>query len=108
MAFLATTDAERSMAFYRDQLGLTFVADEPFAVVFHAGPTVLRIQKVAMLSPAPYTALGWHVPDIGEEVAALVARGVVFERYDFLEQNAAGDLDHPGRGEGRLVQGSGR
>lgn len=90
MAFVAITDAARSTAFYRDKLGLPLVADEPYAVVFHAGPSVLRLQKVDKLVPAQFTVLGWHVPDIGEEVAALAARGVVFERYDFLEQDASG------------------
>jgi len=36
MAFVATSRADESLAFYRDVLGLRFVADEPFALVFDA------------------------------------------------------------------------
>src|SRR5580698_6883046 len=45
-AFSATTNAERAKTFYRDQLGLTLVSDEPFALVFDAHGTMLRVQKV--------------------------------------------------------------
>jgi uncharacterized glyoxalase superfamily protein PhnB len=90
MAFVATTDAPRATAFYRDTLGLPLVSDDPHAVVFFAGPSVLRLQKVETFVPAPFTVLGWHVPDIAAEVAALGARGVAFERYPFLTQDETG------------------
>ena len=44
--FIATTDAERAKAFYRDQLGLRLVSDERFALVFDAAGTMLRVQRV--------------------------------------------------------------
>jgi uncharacterized glyoxalase superfamily protein PhnB len=90
MAFVATTDAKRARGFYRDQLGLPLVSEDDSAVVFFAGASVLRVQKVKELVPAPFTSLGWHVPDIAAEVAALTARGVCFERYEFLTQDGAG------------------
>ncbi len=46
MAFSATTDAERAKAFYRDQLGLRLISDEPYALVFDAAGTMLRVQRV--------------------------------------------------------------
>lgn len=98
MAFLATTDAARATAFYRDRLGLALVADEPYALLFFAGHSVLRLQKVESLTPASFTALGWHVPDIEAEVATLTARGIVFERYDFLPQDSAGIWTSPSGG----------
>jgi hypothetical protein len=64
--------------------------------VFHAGDTMLRIQKVREVSPPPFTALGWHVADIAADVAALTERGVAFERFGFLEQDAAGVWTAPG------------
>jgi uncharacterized glyoxalase superfamily protein PhnB len=90
MAFLATTDAVRALEFYRDTLGLELVSDDEWALVFHAGGTLVRIQKVHALVPAPFTALGWHVPDIAEAVRLLEQRGVAFERYTFLAQDDAG------------------
>jgi catechol 2,3-dioxygenase-like lactoylglutathione lyase family enzyme len=85
--FLATADAELSRAFYERVLGLTFVADEPPALVFQVGDSMLRIQKVDRVHTAPYTALGWAVPDIRRTVHQLRAAGVVFQRYDSLNQD---------------------
>jgi len=96
MAFLATTDAARAAAFYRDTLGLELVADEPYALVFRGGGTMLRIQKVREHRPAQCTALGWHVPDMTAAVEQLTARGVRFERYPSLEQSSAGVWTAPG------------
>jgi catechol 2,3-dioxygenase-like lactoylglutathione lyase family enzyme len=90
IAFLATTDAPRARAFYEGVLGLRFVADEEFALVFDADGTMLRIQKVRELKPLPHTALGWKVSDIRTTIAALRERGVSFERYAFLQQDSAG------------------
>ena len=88
--FLATANAERSRTFYEQVLGLAFVADEPPALVFRVGDRMLRIQKVDRVQAAPYTALGWAVPDIRQTVHDLSAKGVVFQRYDGLNQDADG------------------
>jgi catechol 2,3-dioxygenase-like lactoylglutathione lyase family enzyme len=90
IAFLATTNAARTEAFYRDTLGLELVAVEEWALVFEVGGTMLRIQKVREHTPPGYTVLGWHVPDVAQEVAALVDQGVTFERYPYLQQDEAG------------------
>ena len=90
MAFAATVDAERARRFYADVLGLRLVSDEEYALVFDANGVMLRLQKVQELSPHPFTALGWLVDDIRSTVAGLVERGVVFERYGFLPQDADG------------------
>src|SRR5689334_10318535 len=85
--FLATANAERSRVFYERVLGLTFVADEPFALVFRIGDSMLRIQKVERVNAAPYTALGWAVSDIHQTVRDLRAAGVVFQRYEGMTQD---------------------
>jgi hypothetical protein len=46
-------------------------------------------------NPAPYTILGWKVPDISAAVQQLTATGVAFERYPFLEQDADGIWSAP-------------
>jgi catechol 2,3-dioxygenase-like lactoylglutathione lyase family enzyme len=96
IAFLATTDSARSRAFYETVLGLTFVADEPFALIFDCHGTMLRIQKVAALTPAPFTALGWHVDDMAATVSGLVAQGVVFEKFPGMPQDERGVMAFPG------------
>jgi catechol 2,3-dioxygenase-like lactoylglutathione lyase family enzyme len=86
--FLATANAERARAFYELVLGLAFVADEPPALVFRVGESMLRIQKVEQVHPVPYTALGWEVSDIRQTVRDLRTAGVVFQRYDGMNQDA--------------------
>jgi catechol 2,3-dioxygenase-like lactoylglutathione lyase family enzyme len=90
MAFLATTDATRARTFYEDVLGLRLVSDDPFALVYDAQGTELRIQKVERFAPQPHTALGWEVGSIDVVVREIVARGGRFERYPSLVQDEAG------------------
>lgn len=96
IAFLATTDAARARRFYEGSLGLLLREDSPFALVFEAAGTSLRIQKVEHLTPQPFTALGFSVPDIQRAIEALIQHGVRFERYGFLEQDALGVWTAPG------------
>jgi catechol 2,3-dioxygenase-like lactoylglutathione lyase family enzyme len=94
--FVATTDPTAAKAFYGDQLGLAIVDDSPFAVVFDAGGSALRVTSVAEAVIAPYTVLGWDVPDIAVAVDDLASRGVSFERFDGMEQDDRGIWDAPG------------
>jgi catechol 2,3-dioxygenase-like lactoylglutathione lyase family enzyme len=88
VAFVATTDGARARSFYSEVLGLELVSDDGFAIVFDANGTRLRIQKVEDVLPHRYTALGWHVPDIEAVVRGLRARGVSFDIYEGLQQDA--------------------
>src|SRR6185503_18969432 len=90
VAFVATRDAARARTFYENTLGLRIAADTPFAIVVDSGGTTIRIQKVETFTPHPFTALGWQVSDIARMMASLGDRGVVFERYEFVPQDALG------------------
>jgi predicted enzyme related to lactoylglutathione lyase len=57
---------------------------------------MLRVTVVAALAPQPFTVLGWDVPDIAAAIRELSERGVVFERYDGMEQDAQGAWRAPG------------
>jgi len=96
IVFVATANAEAAVVFYRDVLGLTFVADDPFALVFDLNGTMLRIFKVESVTPLEYTALGWEVDDIEAMVRRLGEKGVKFERYKQLEQDDLGIWTSPG------------
>lgn len=96
IAFAGTTDAKRAKAFYQKTLGLRLVSEDPFAQVFDAGGTMLRVTPVEALTPAGYTILGWIVPDIAKAVSGLVKRGVTFQRYEGLPQDDAGVWRAPG------------
>ena len=88
--FAATANAPRAKTFYGDTLGLDLVEDTPFALVFDAGGTTLRVQKVDAVSPPRYTVLGWEVADIRSVARALQAKGVRLRRYDGMDQDADG------------------
>ena len=96
MAFSATSDAGRAKVFYRDQLGLRLVSDEQYALVFDAGGTMLRVQKVKEVRQAQYTALGWQVSDIAAKVDELTSAGVHFESYGLPGQDEKGIWTPPG------------
>ena len=48
-------------------------------------------------APEPFTILGWDVPNIQAAVKDLGSRGVVFERYPGMEQDALGIWTSPSR-----------
>ena len=96
VAFLATRRPLEARAFYSDVVGLRLITDDPFALVFDAGGTMLRIQKVPEVAPPPYTAAGWDVPDIRAAARDLAERGLSFERYADLAQDSSGIWTSPG------------
>jgi catechol 2,3-dioxygenase-like lactoylglutathione lyase family enzyme len=96
MAFVATARPEAALAFYGTVLGLPLLEDTPFALVFDAHGTRLRVQKVQQVVVAPYTVLGWRVPDIRAAVQALAAKGVEFRRYPGIDQDELGIWMAPG------------
>ena len=95
IAFASTADPEASRAFYEDRLGLEFVADETWALVFEAANGMLRIAKVEEVASSGETILGWEVTDIEGIVDALAGAGVEFLAYDGLDQDARGVATFP-------------
>lgn len=92
VGFLATARPDECRAFFGGTLGLRLMHEDAQAIVFATRDGSLRVQKGPTITPLPRTALGWEVRDIGAAVDELTARGVRFERYDFLKdrQDAAG------------------
>ena len=93
--FLATKNPDTARNFYEDVLGLKFVADEPFALVFEVNGRMLRIAKVHELVPARHTVLGWKVSNIEKKVGDLQKHGVEFLRFDGMPQDALGIWTSP-------------
>ncbi len=85
VGFLATAKPDECRAFFGRTLGLALLHEDAQALVFATRDGSLRVQKGATITPVARTLLGWEVADIGAAVAELGARGVMFERYDFLE-----------------------
>jgi catechol 2,3-dioxygenase-like lactoylglutathione lyase family enzyme len=89
VAFVPTKDTVKARAFYEGALGLCFVKDDGFALVLDANGIMVRVAK-AEFTPAPFTILGWQVPDIAKMVVSLQGKGVHFERFGFFEQDELG------------------
>jgi catechol 2,3-dioxygenase-like lactoylglutathione lyase family enzyme len=81
VAFAPTTDPARARAFYEGVLGLRVVEATPFALVFDANGTMLRVTTVSELHPPPFTVLGWQVESLQSTVEQLEEAGVYFLRY---------------------------
>ncbi|MGA2252672.1 VOC family protein [Terracidiphilus sp.] len=82
VAFAATSDFARARAFYEGVLGLSMAEDEsPFALVFDANGTMLRVTHVGKHTPVPFTVLGWDVESIDAIAQKLADAGVPLLRF---------------------------
>lgn len=97
IGFVATSDPERARAFYGDKLGLPLIEEQlPFALVYDAHGTMVRVGIVKEVHAAGYTVLGWKVPDIVAAANGLIAAGIKFERYPGMQQDELGIWRAPG------------
>lgn len=90
IAFASTTDVLRAREFYEGCLGLRVTEVNAYACVFDAHGTMLRITAAAEVAHPGYTVLGWRVADIDDAITRLASRGVVFTRYEGMDQDARG------------------
>lgn len=90
VAFVPIKDGDKARAFYEGILGLRFVKDDGFAVVFEANGIMVRAAKMKEFTPAQFTVLGWQVSEIDNLVRALTKRGVKFEIFGFFKQDELG------------------
>jgi catechol 2,3-dioxygenase-like lactoylglutathione lyase family enzyme len=102
VAFAHTSMPARALEFYRDTLGLRLVEESPFAFVFDANGTTLRLTPVKKVAIGEYTVLGWDVDDIEGAIAGLEKAGVQFNRYPGLDQDKFGIWTSPG-GQARVA-----
>src|SRR5438067_10244738 len=97
IGFVGTSDPDQARKFYGDTLGLPLVSEQmPFALVYDAHGTMLRVTIVKKVNVAGYTVLGWKVPNITAAAKALAAAGVRFERYPGMQQDHLGIWSPPG------------
>ena len=94
-AFVPTVKPAEAKKFYKDILGLTFLSEDNYALEFNANGTLLRITIVPELTPHPFTVLGWNVEDISSVIKSLNMKGVICEKYDFLQQDSLGIWTSP-------------
>jgi len=91
IAFAAIHDVAKAKEFYGGTLGLKLLSEEPpFALVYDANGTMIRLGMSKEPPPSRGTVLGWEVPDAVAAVKELMADGVMFERYSFMKQDELG------------------
>jgi len=90
IGFAPTKDATAARKFYIDQLGLTFISEDEYALVLSANGNMIRIIKARDFKPVQYTVLGWEVQQIEVVAAKLMEKGVSFERYPFVQDKQLG------------------
>ena len=84
MAFIPTRDGDAARVFYEKKVGLRFISEDQFAVIFQSGANTIRISRTGSFTPAPFTILGWESSDIEQDVRDMTARGITFERYNYM------------------------
>lgn len=96
IGFVPTNDAAKARAFYEGVLGLRFVSDDKFALVFDANGNMIRVARAPKFQPQQFTILGWEVGEIEKVASALEAKGVKFEKYGLPGQDERGIWSAPG------------
>ena len=89
----AVDDLDRAREFYGDTLGVRveLLDEENGLLTLHlAGDRDTLVYRKPDLQPANYTILNFQVDDVDRAVDELVARGIVFERYDGFDQDEKG------------------
>ena len=83
-ATIPAADLERASRWYEEKLGLHPVKREEMGLVYELGHgTGFLLYPTSNAGKAPNTLATFSSTDVRSDVAALKARGVVFEDYDF-------------------------
>jgi predicted enzyme related to lactoylglutathione lyase len=82
-ASLPAADLERAKRFYAEKLGLTPESELPGGLFYRCGKdTRFSVFTSEGEASGTHTQALWLVEDVESAVAALKARGVIFEEYD--------------------------
>jgi catechol 2,3-dioxygenase-like lactoylglutathione lyase family enzyme len=90
VAFVPITDGAKAREFYEGKLGVRFIKEDGFAVVFESNGTRVRAVKMKEVKPSHFTILGWEVKPIEQAVMSLRDRGVHFETFGLFKQDELG------------------
>lgn len=102
---LPAQNLERARKFYSEQLGLDPVEERPGGLLYRCGAGTFALFKSSGKSSGAHTQMAWEVEDMESTVAALRARGIVFEEYDapgIKTLNGIADIrgNYPSKGVG--------
>jgi catechol 2,3-dioxygenase-like lactoylglutathione lyase family enzyme len=102
---LPVKDLARARRFYSEKLGLEPIEERPGGLRYQCGAGFFALFESAGSASGTHTQMAWEVGDIEATVAALRARGVVFEEYDapgLKTVNGVADItgNYPSKGVG--------
>ena len=101
-ATLAVSDLQRARDFYENSLGLTPVQEQPGAILYKSGNSVVLVYPSEYAGTNQATAASWAVGDDFDAIVQdLKAKGVTFEHYDDLpDTTREGDVHMMGEFKG--------
>ncbi|MGH3664525.1 MAG: VOC family protein [Egibacteraceae bacterium] len=79
-------DIPKAKQFYSETLGLRVSEDEGMLTLHIAGDRDTLVYPKEDHTPASFTILNFPVDDIDAAVDELVARGIRFERYEWVDE----------------------
>jgi catechol 2,3-dioxygenase-like lactoylglutathione lyase family enzyme len=86
----SSSDIPATKAFYADTLGLDVEENRGLLTLKLAGGGRVLVYPKPNHEPATFTILNLPVDDVEAAVDALAAKGVTFERYEGMDQDAKG------------------
>ena len=86
----SVSDIDEARKFYAETLGLRVTEHDGLLTLRLAGGRDTLVYPKADHTPATCTILNFRVDDIDAAVDELTSRGVSFERYEGMEQDAKG------------------
>jgi predicted enzyme related to lactoylglutathione lyase len=106
-ASLPAADLERAKRFYAEKLGLTPESELPGGLFYRCGKdSRFSVFPSEGEASGTHTQAIWLVEDVESEVAALKARGIVFEEYDLPSLSTVNSIATIGPNKGAWFKDS--
>ena len=86
----SVNDLAKAKEFYGDTLGMKVSEEHGMLYLELAGGAHVLVYPKENHEPATFTILNFPVADVDKAVDELTAKGVTFERYEGMEQDAKG------------------
>jgi catechol 2,3-dioxygenase-like lactoylglutathione lyase family enzyme len=81
-ATIAVSDIDRARKFYEETLGLQLKMEDPGAIMYGSGNTMVLVYPSQFAGTSQATVATWMVSDLDATVDELTSKGVTFEQYD--------------------------
>lgn len=94
----SVNDIAKAKDFYTNILGLDVKEEYGGLTLNIAGSNSIMVYPKDNHEPATFTVLNFPVEDIEKSVDELIAKGITFEQYDFLNTNEKGIAKMPEEG----------